>query len=802
TITVVNVPPDANAGPDQTVEERARVDLDGRGSRDSDGSIVEWRWTGPLALNDGDTSTPYFTAPITGATKSYTFTLEIKDNGGASDSDNVTIKVIPNEPPDADAGPDQTVREGERVDLDGTGSSDSDGTIAGWKWTGPLALTGSGTSTPYFTAPVTGATKSYTFTLEVTDDDGATDSDKVTIKVVPNEPPDADAGPDQTAKEGERVDLDGTDSSDSDGNIAGWKWTGPVALTGSGTSTPYFTAPTTGATKSYTFTLEVEDNEGATDTDKVTITVEPDTTTTPPPNHSPRPKGTIRDRSVERGKSGGVDVADYFSDPDGDQLTYTAYSSKTTVATVSVTGSRVAFNGIAVGEATITVTASDPDGEEAHQKFKVTVTDPPPPPPTNRAPRVESAIPARSVESGKTVTVRVSSHFSDPDGDALTYAARSSATAVATVSVSGSTVSVKGVAKGRADVTVTARDPGGKTASQSFRVTVTDPPPTNRAPRVESAIPARSVESGKTVPVRVSSHFSDPDGDALTYAARSSATAVATVSVSGSTVSVKGVAKGRADVTVTARDPGGKTASQSFRVTVTDPSPGNRAPVFASAAFERSIPENSPGGTAVGAPVTAADPDGDTLSYALASGGDAALFGIGASTGRITVAAGASLDHESAETHSVSVVATDGTLADTAAVTIRVTDVPPPGRPAKPTVTGGDGQVTATWQAPSNTGPAITGYDVRHRAASASGWTEVSLGVVLEHTVTDLPAGTDHLVQVRAVSPEGAGAWSESGEGATAAAANRAPAFASAAFERSVPEHSPAGTAVGAPVTA
>ncbi|MDE0474899.1 MAG: cadherin domain-containing protein [Gammaproteobacteria bacterium] len=340
---------------------------------------------------------------------------------------------------------------------------------------------------------------------------------------------------------------------------------------------------------------------------------------------------------------------------------------------------------------------------------------------------------------------------------------------------------------------------GTVSATGDVSISVTD---VNEAPEIESAIPARPMETGDSEPVVVSPHFSDPDNDPLTYLAASSNREVATVSVSGSTVSVKGVAKGRADVTVTARDPGGKTASQSFRVTVTDPVPGNRAPVFGSAAFERSVAENSPGGAAVGDPVTAADPDGDTLSYALASGGDAGLFGIGASTGRITVAAGAVLDHEGAATHSVSVVASDGTLADTAAVTIKVADVPPPGRPAKPVVTGGDGQVTAMWKAPSNTGPAITGYDVRHRAASASGWTEASLGVVLEHTVTGLPAGTDHLVQVRAVSPEGAGEWSESGEGTTAAAANRAPAFASTAFERSVPEHSPAGTAVGAPVTA
>ncbi|MCY3599864.1 MAG: cadherin domain-containing protein, partial [Gemmatimonadetes bacterium] len=541
------------------------------------------------------------------AAATHRLTAKARDPANNEGSASVTVVVVPppdrNRPPVANAGKDQWVYEGSGVTLDGSGSSDPDGTIEEWEWTGPLTMTGANKSKASFTAPGVTTSTAYTFTLKVTDNDDATDTDDVKVTIEPCPVPQADAGSDQSVREGTGVTLGGSGSS---GASYSWSQTaGPtVTLTGANGKKPSFTAP--------------------------------------------------------------------------------QVSSKTTLT------------------------------------FRLTVT-----------------------------------------GDC------------------------------------------GDTATDNVTVEVTDSPPSgNRPPKVESAIPARSVERGKTVPVRVSSHFSDPDGDALTYTAQSSTTAVATASVSGSTVSVKGVAKGRADVTVTATDPGGKTASQSFRVTVTDPVPGNRAPVFASAAFERSVAENSPGGTAVGAPVTAGDPDGDTLSYALASGGDAGLFGIGASTGRITVAAGTVLDHESAATHSVSVVASDGTLADTAAVTIKVTDVPPPGRPAKPTVTGGDGELTATWKAPSNTGPAITGYDVRHRAASASGWTEVSLGVVLEHTVTGLPAGTDHLVQVRAVSPEGAGAWSESGEGATAAAPNRAPAFASAIFERSVPEHSPAGTAVGAPVTA
>ena len=229
----------------------------------------------------------------------------------------------------------------------------------------------------------------------------------------------------------------------------------------------------------------------------------------------------------------------------------------------------------------------------------------------------------------------------------------------------------------------------------------------------------------------------------------------------------------------------------------------NRAPSFDAAAYERSVPENSAAGTAVGEPVTATDDDGDDVAYSFLAGGEEAPFEIVAATGQIAVAEGAALDYESGTTvYTVSVRASDGTRADTAAATIRVTDVPAPGKPDAPVVTGGTEEVAVSWSAPENQGPAITGYDLRYRAKTDGEWTDVSaLGAVSAHTITDLNGGTTYQVQVRAISSEGAGEWSEPGEG-TAKTANRAPSFDAAAYERSVPENSAAGTAVGEPVTA
>jgi hypothetical protein len=92
-----------------------------------------------------------------------------------------------NSAPSADAGTDQVVDEGAGVMLDGSASSDSDGTIATYAWiqtAGPaVSLSDADTATPSFTAPLVSSDTTLTFELTVTDDQGATDADTVSVTV-------------------------------------------------------------------------------------------------------------------------------------------------------------------------------------------------------------------------------------------------------------------------------------------------------------------------------------------------------------------------------------------------------------------------------------------------------------------------------------------------------------------------------------------------------------------------------------------------------------------------------------------
>lgn len=230
-----------------------------------------------------------------------------------------------------------------------------------------------------------------------------------------------------------------------------------------------------------------------------------------------------------------------------------------------------------------------------------------PPAPQNRAPVAVGSIAAITVAVEASVTTNVASNFNDPDGDALTYSAATSDAGVASASVSGSQVTTTGVAAGTATITITARDPGGLTATQTMAVTVEA---VNNAPTATGMLEDQTLDVGDTLTADVAGFFTDPDGDALTFAAASSDAAVATASVSESTLTVMALAAGSATVTVSATDTGDLSAEFAFTVTVEQP---NRAPEVADTIPSQTL--TVPDTVRLVVSMYFTDPDGDELSY-------------------------------------------------------------------------------------------------------------------------------------------------------------------------------------------
>ena len=391
-----------------------------------------------------------------------------------------------------------------------------------------------------------------------------------------------------------------------------------VATVSISNSTLAITPVTEGTT---TVMIMVQDTAGLTITRDVTVTVNP------APNRAPVVVEAIDPLTLTAGTSATtINMAAHFSDPNGDTLTYTAISADTRVAIVSVSNSILTLTPLAEGTTTVMIMVRDTEGLTITRSLGVTVLPKP-----NTAPVAVGTInPFTFTLGDNAATVNLSTHFSDPDGDALTYTAVSTNTRVATVSVSNSTLTLTPLGEGTTTVMIMAKDTGELTITRNFTVTVKPPP--NRAPMAVATIVPLTLTAGTAATIiDMATHFSDPDGDLLTYTAISANAAVATVSVSNSTLTITPLAEGATTVMIVVQDTSGLTITQNITVTV-NPAP-NAVPTFTSVtAF--SVMENV---TTVGT-VTAVDSDDEDAitGYAVTGGDDGVRFSIDPSSGELS----------------------------------------------------------------------------------------------------------------------------------------------------------------------
>ena len=284
---IPNQPPVANAGQDQTVRVGSTVSLDGTGSADPDGNTpLTFAWTvlskpagSNATLSDASAGMPSVTTDKVG---DYLFSLTVTDSLGAS-SLAAQVKIsTTNSSPMADAGPDQAVIAlGSTIHLNGAQSYDPDGEALTYSWSlshvpAGSAATLSSTSAvaPTFTADVQGT---YVATLAVMDTHGAfSDPDSVTVSFT-NVKPVANGGGNQAGSVGQVIQLNGSLSSDANGDPLNYSWafvlkpsSSVAALSNPSGAVTQFTADRAGT---YIISLVVNDNFVDSDPDTMTVTI-------------------------------------------------------------------------------------------------------------------------------------------------------------------------------------------------------------------------------------------------------------------------------------------------------------------------------------------------------------------------------------------------------------------------------------------------------------------------------------------------------------------------------------------------
>jgi hypothetical protein len=554
---------------------------------------------------------------------------------------------------------------------------------------------------PDFEAPAdAGGDNIYDVQVTVTDAAGLTDVQDAQVTVSDaDEPPTITSSATPSVLENQTAVID-VDSTDPDGDTEGAGLS--YAITGGADQALFSIVPATGVLTFDTAPdFDVPGDANADNVYEVQVTVTDSTTLTDVQNlqvtltnENEQPSITSSATpTVAENQTAVIDVES--TDPDGETeggggLTYslTGGADQALFAIDADTGVLsfvVAPDFEAPSDAggdniyDVQVTVTDAGSLTAVQDLTVTVTD------VNEGPRIDSSA-TPSVAENTTAVITVTT--TDPEGDTVTYSLTGGAdVALFSIDTNSGALSflsppdfeapADAGANNVYDVQVTATD-GTNPVVQNLQVTVTDvaEPPAFTS----SATP--SVAENTTAVITVTT--ADPEGDTVTYSLTGGADA-ALFSIDTNSGALSFVsppdfeaptdtgANNVYDVQVTATD-GTNPAVQNLQVTVTDV---DEPPAFTSSATP-SVAENT---TAV-TTVTTTDPEGDTVTYSLTGGADAALFSIDTNSGALSFVSPpdfeAPADAGTNNVYDVQVTATDGTNPAVQNLQVTVTDVDEP----------------------------------------------------------------------------------------------------------------------------
>lgn len=466
-----------------------------------------------------------------------------------------------NKPPVANAGPDQSAQVGGTVTLDGSGSTDPDGDDLTYDWSLPETPAGSVATLadPATVHPRLTLDQPGNYTAQLVVNDGQVDSapDTVTISTT-NTPPIAHAGLDQSAPVGATVTLDGSASSDVDGDPLIFEWTlvtqpanSTATLLNSTTVNPSLTLDRTGE-----YVVQLIANDGTVDSDPDSVTI---STENSPPVAEAGPAQTVLLNTTVQ-----LDGASSH-DADGDPLIY-----QWTLTSVPVGSTAALMNPMTVNPHFVADKAGAyvvqlivNDGTVSSDPDTVTIS-------TENSRPIANAGPDQTAEVGETVTLD-GSGSSDADSDVLSYqwALITQPTGGQAVLQDADQVQTQFIPQiaGQYIAQLIVSDGFLTSNPDTATVAVTVPAPINHDPQItSSAVTTATVGQAYTYDVNAT----DTDGDVLSYGLT---TAPADMSIDAGSGFIHWTpsATGAVPVTVVVNDGQGGAATQSFNIQVTEP---------------------------------------------------------------------------------------------------------------------------------------------------------------------------------------------------------------------------------------
>ena len=754
TITVTvenNEAPTAIASSSQSVyNESDTVSLSAASSSDSDGSITSYLWQqtdGPdVTLINPATATPTFAAPAVSQDTDLIFQLTVTDNNGASATTTITITI--NNAPTANAGADTQVYEAQDFSLDASASSDLGGSITSYLWqqTGgspSLAFDDANSITPTLTVPEIAANSTITFELTVTDENQATATDAITITILDNQPPVADAGIDLQIVEGVISTLDGSRSSDDHNSIASYLWQQVDGTTASivdtSAETTEFTAPeitpTSGDSEILIFKLTVTDSGGKSDEDYVSITVS---------NNEPPVARAGDDQIVPEQTTVTLD-ASASSDPEGHDL-YLSYSwsqlSGTAVTITNADQAQASFLAPEIDTASevllFELTLTDISGKSATDIVAITLTD-------NEPPSVQAGS-DQIISEGKLVSL--SATATDSDGSIASYQwSQLIGTTVAITDADQAAASFTApeveAAGAQLVLQISASDNHGKIATDTLTITVEN----NEAPTAIATTSQAEYNEAATVSLSAASS-SDSDGSIASYQwqqlSGTTVTILDSATASASFVSPAVTQDTELIFQLQVTDDDGAIATTELSITV------NNAPTAVATSGQTEYNE---GDSASFSAQSSSDPGGNIASYLWqqTSGPDITLSDPTSATPTFLIPA---VDQDTDLILQLQVTDDDGATATTE-LTVAINNAPLVSAGADQSVL--EGASVSLGGSALDTGGSIASYSwfqtsgptvsiINSTSASAS------------FTVPDISAATDFVFQLTATDNDGASA--------------------------------------------